>query len=253
MKRFEGKVALITGGTSGIGRASAIAYAREGAKVVVAGRRAKEGEETVRLIRQAGGEGLFVQTDVTRENEVANLVDKTLAKFGRLDTAFNNAGLEEVIGPTHEKSSEAYDQIMDVNVKGLWLSMKHELSAMRRLGGGTIVNNASIAGLIGFEGAAIYCASKHAVIGLTRAAALENAKDNVRINAVSPGAIQTDMFERFAGAPEGDVAKFVVGMHPIGRMGTVEEIASAVLWLSASESSFVTGQSLTIDGGFTAR
>jgi NAD(P)-dependent dehydrogenase (short-subunit alcohol dehydrogenase family) len=252
MKDFQGKVALVTGGTSGIGRAAAIAYAREGAKVVVAGRRAPEGEGTVRLIREQGGDAIFVPTDVVHESQVKNLVGRTMEKFGRLDIAFNNAGVEQGPTPFLEQSVETYDQVMNVNVKGVWLSMRYEIPAMLKSGGGAIVNTSSIAGVIGVAGAQIYIASKHAVIGLTKSAALEFGRQGIRINAVLPAAIETDMFQRFAGEKP-EMREAFTALHPIGRIGTAEEVADAVIWLSSNKSSFVTGHSLLVDGGFTAQ
>ncbi len=252
MNEFQGKVALVTGGTSGIGRAAAIAYAREGAKVVVAGRRVAEGEETVRLVRAQGREAIFVPTDVAREAQVKNLIGRTLEQFGRLDFAFNNAGIEQVPTPFLEQTVETYDQVMDINVKGVWLSMKYEIPAMLKSGGGSIVNTSSGLGVIGMPGIEIYVASKHAVIGLTKSAALEFGKQGIRVNAVLPAAIDTDMFQRFAGEKPEFRAQ-VAALHPIGRIGTSEEIADAAIWLSSSKSSFVTGHSLLVDGGFTAQ
>jgi len=252
MSEFQGKVALVTGGTSGIGRAAAIAYAREGAKVVVAGRRAAEGEETVRLVRAQGGEAMFVPTDVAQEAQVKNLIGRTLEQFGRLDFAFNNAGIEQVPTPFLEQKVETYDQIMDINVKGVWLSMKYEIPAMLKTGGGSIVNTSSGLGVIGMPGIEIYVASKHAVIGLTKAAALEFGKQGIRVNAVLPAAIETDMLQRFVGdKPESRA--YMTGKHPIGRIGKSEEIADAAIWLTSTKSSFVTGHSLLVDGGFTAQ
>jgi NAD(P)-dependent dehydrogenase (short-subunit alcohol dehydrogenase family) len=252
MNEFQGKVAIVTGGTSGIGRAAAVAYAKEGARVVVAGRRAVEGEETVRLIRAKGGEALFVATDVAQEGQVKNLVGRTLEQFGRLDFAFNNAGVEQTPTPFLEQKTETYDQVMDINVKGVWLSMKYEIPAMLKSGGGSIVNTSSALGVIAFPGVEIYVASKHAVIGLTKSAAVEFAKQGIRINAVLPAVIETDMFRRFAGdKPESQDA--MKALHPIGRFGASEEIADAVIWLSSSKSSFITGHSLLADGGFTAQ
>ena len=253
MKTFADKVALVTGATSGIGRAAALAFAREGARVVVSGRRQKEGDETVALVQQAGGKATFVQADVTREPEVIALVTTTLATYGRLDVAFNNAGVEGALGPIHEQTVENYHHIMDANVLGVILSLKHEIAAMLRNGGGAIVNNASVAGLVGLPGAAIYVASKHAVLGLTKAAALEYATQGIRVNAVSPGAIETPMFDRFAGRLGADAHRQIAAMHPMGRAGYPEEIADAVVWLCSNEASFVTGQSLTVDGGLTAK
>jgi NAD(P)-dependent dehydrogenase (short-subunit alcohol dehydrogenase family) len=252
VNEFQGKVALVTGGTSGIGRAAAIAYAEEGANVVVAGRRVAEGEETVRLVRSQGREAIFVPTDVAQETQVRNLIGRTLEQFGRLDIAFNNAGIEQVPTPFLDQTVETYDQVMDINVKGVWLSMKYEIPAMLKTGGGSIVNTSSGLGVIGMPGVEIYVASKHAVIGLTKSAALEFGKQGIRVNAVLPAAIDTDMFERFAGEKP-EVRAQVTAMHPIGRIGKSEEIADAAIWLSSSRSSFVTGHSLLVDGGFTAQ
>ena len=252
MNEFHGKVALVTGGTSGIGRAAAIAYAREGAKVVVAGRRAAEGEETVRLVRAQGREAMFVPTDVAQEAQVKNLIGRTLEQFGRLDFAFNNAGIEQEPTPFLEQNVETYDQVMDINVKGVWLSMKYEIPAMLKTGGGSIVNTSSGLGVIGMPGVEIYVASKHAVIGLTKSAALEFGKQGIRVNAVLPAVIDTDMFQRFAGEKPEFRAQ-MTAMHPIGRIGKSEEIADAAIWLSSSKSSFVTGHSLLVDGGFTSQ
>jgi NAD(P)-dependent dehydrogenase (short-subunit alcohol dehydrogenase family) len=253
MKVFTEKVALITGATSGIGRATALAFAREGARVVVSGRRTQEGEETAALIQRAGGKATFVQTDVTREPEVAALVNTMLATYGRLDVAFNNAGVEGALGSIHEQTVENYDQIMGANVLGVFLSLKHEIAAMLQNGGGAIVNTASVAGLVGLPGAALYVASKHAVLGLTKAAALEYATRGIRVNAVSPGAIATPMYDRFTAALGADSHHQIATLHPMGRTGRPEEIAEAVLWLCSDQASFVTGQSLTADGGWTAK
>ena len=252
MNELSGKVALVTGGTSGIGRAAAVAFAREGAKVVVAGRRAAEGEETVRLVRAQKSEAIFVQTDVAQEAQVKNLVGRTLEKFGRLDVAFNNAGIEQVPTPLLEQTVETFDQVMNINVKGVWLSMKHEIPAMLKSGGGSIVNTSSIGGVVGVGGVEIYVASKHAVIGLTKAAALEFGKQGIRVNAVLPAAIETAMFDRFVSG-QTDMRASFGALHPIGRIGTAEEVADAVVWLSSARSSFVTGHSLLVDGGFTAQ
>ena len=252
MNDFQGKVAIVTGGTSGIGRAAAIAFARQGARVVVAGRRTAEGEETVRLLRAEGGEGLFVATDVAQAAQVKNLIGRTLERFGRLDFAFNNAGIEQQPTPFLDQNEEDYDRVMDINVKGVWLSMKYEIPAMLKSGGGSIVNTSSALGVIAFAGVEVYVASKHAVIGLTKSAALEYGKQGIRVNAVLPAVIETDMYERFTGEkPEMQAA--MAALHPIGRIGTSEEVADAVIWLSSDKSSFVTGHSLLVDGGFTAQ
>jgi NAD(P)-dependent dehydrogenase (short-subunit alcohol dehydrogenase family) len=198
MNEFQNKVAIVTGGTSGIGRAAAVAYAREGARVVVAGRRAAEGEETMRLLGAQGGEGFFVKTDVSKAAQVKELVERTLQKFGRLDIAFNNAGIEQVPKPFLEQDEETFDRVVDINAKGVWLSMKYEIPAMLKTGGGSIVNTASVFGVIGVPGNEIYIASKHAVIGLTKSVAVEFGKQGIRVNAILPGVVDSDMYKRFA-------------------------------------------------------
>ena len=253
MSMFDNKVALVTGATSGIGRAAALAFAREGAKVVVSGRREKEGWETVALIKKAGGEGMFVQTDVASEKDMATLVAKTLSTYGRLDAAFNNAGVEGSQGPISEQTVENYHQIMNANVLGVFLSLKHEIGAMLKGGGGAIVNNSSVGGLRGFPGVALYVASKHAVIGLTKSAALEYATQGIRVNAVAPGGIETPMFDRFTSSMGEAAHEQMAALHPIGRTGRPEEIAEAVLWLCSDKASFVTGHTLAADGGWTAK
>jgi len=248
---LKGKVGLVTGGTSGIGRDTAVLFAKAGARVVVAGRREREGKETIELVRAAGGDGLFVKTDVSKAAEVDALVQKTVEKFGRLDIAFNNAGVEGVWVPIVNQSEEDFDQTININLKGVWLCLKYEIRQMlKQGGGGAIVNMASIAGLIGSSGAAVYCASKHGVLGLTKTAALETARSGIRINAVCPAVIETPMAERIFGAPE--VHKYVLGFHPIGRFGTPSEVAEAVVWMCSDRASFMTGQSLVLDGGFLA-
>jgi NAD(P)-dependent dehydrogenase (short-subunit alcohol dehydrogenase family) len=251
---MEDKVALITGGSSGIGRATAIALAKAGAKVVVSARREKEGYETVAQIKKAGGQAAFVKADVSNEVDVERLVAETLSTYGRLDVAFNNAGIEGEVGKqTHEQSLTNYKSVMDINVLGVLLSMKHEIAAMLKNGGGAIVNNASVGGLVGFPGASVYVASKHAVLGLTKTAALEYAKQGIRINAVSPGGTETPMLDRFTGGPGTDGFNQLAQMHPNGRLARPEEIAEAVLWLSSEKASFINGQSLAADGGWTAQ
>jgi len=253
-KQFENKVVLITGGTSGIGRATAVAFAREGAKVVVSGRRKAEGAETVTLVEKAGGEGVFVQADVSDEEQVKRLVETTVSHFGRLDIAFNNAGTEGHPKPLTDATTTEFDQVFNINVKGVFLSMKYEIPALLKSGGGSIINTSSIAGTIGMAGAGIYIASKHAVNGLTKTAALEVAKQGIRVNMVSPAAIQTDMLDRFIGDEQAEQKKqYFAGMHPVGRIGKSEEVASAVLYLSSPGASFITGHDLLVDGGFTVQ
>lgn len=243
---------MVTGGTSGIGKVTALAFGQEGAKVVVSGRRVAEGEAVVQSIRQEGGEALFVQADVSREADVQALVAKTLEAYGRLDVAVNNAGVE-LFKPLTDTTEEEYDRVIDINVKGVFLSLKHQIPALLQSGGGSIINISSVAGQIGMAGASVYIASKHAVNGLTRAAAIEYARQGIRVNAVAPGAIKTEMFDRLTGGDDTDIYKFMETMHPVGRVGTSEEIASAVLWLASSGASFVTGQIIPVDGGVTTQ
>ena len=248
---LRGKVVIVTGGTSGIGRDTAVLFAKAGTNVVVAGRREAEGKETIGLIRAAGGDGLFVKTDVSRAADVRGLVQKTVEKFGRLDVAFNNAGIEGSWSPIAEQSEEDWDRTIDINLKGVWLCLKYEIHQMlKQGGGGAIVNMASVAGWIGSAGAATYCASKHGVMGLTKSAALETARHGIRINVVCPAVIETAMSDRLFGEPE--ARKFALGLHPIGRVGTPMEVAQAVLWMCSDRASFMTGQSLVLDGGMLA-
>lgn len=252
MKTLENKVALVTGGTSGIGRATAVALAREGAKVVVAGRRESEGTETVKQIQAAGGQGLFVRADVAKEADVAALMQKVVQQFGRLDIAFNNAGVEWM-GPATEATEADFRRVFDINVWGVLAAIKHEIPAMLKGGGGSIINTSSIAGHVGMAGASIYIAAKHAVEGITKTTALEFAKQGIRVNAVAPAAIVTDMIDRFAGGENSDTGKYLASMHPVGRMGRPEEVANAVVFLAGDKASFITGHSLLVDGGFTVQ
>jgi NAD(P)-dependent dehydrogenase (short-subunit alcohol dehydrogenase family) len=246
------KVAIITGGSSGIGRATAVALAKEGVKVTVAARRAKEGEETVRLIKEAGSDGIFVKTDVANEDDVRSLVEKTIKTYGKLDYAFNNAGIAEPLTPLVDQTSDIFDQIMNVNVKGVWLCMKYEIPEMIRTGGGAMVNMSSVAGVIGYPQMPIYIASKHAVLGLTKSAALEYAKSGIRINAVAPGGVETDMVKQ-VNEDNKQFVETLKSMHPIGRIGVPEEIANAVVWLLSDKASFVLGHTLLVDGGMLSR
>lgn len=245
---LENKVALVTGGTSGIGRATAIAFGVAGAKVVFSGRREAEGEATAALIRDTGAECLFVQSDVSSEAGVKALVQKTIATYGRLDCAFNNAGIDPPIKPLHEQSVEDFDKLMSINVRGLFLCMKYEIQQMLSQGSGVIVNNSSMGGLIAFPGVAPYIASKHAVMGLTKSAALDYAKQGIRINAVNPGLIATAMMERLGSGSTEDIVSTV----PMGRVGQATEIAQAVVFLCSDAASYITGQPFVIDGGYTA-
>jgi NAD(P)-dependent dehydrogenase (short-subunit alcohol dehydrogenase family) len=249
--QMQDKVALVTGGSAGIGRAAALAFAREGAKVVVADVQVAGGQETVGLIRDAGGEAVFVRTQVASPVEVQALVDQAVQRYGRLDCAFNNAGIEGTLAPTAECSEENWNRTLEINLKGVWLCMKAEIAQMLKQGGGAIVNTASVAGLVGFQNLPAYCASKGGVVQLTRTAALEYAKMGIRINAVCPGVIRTAMVERVTGGNPQTEAQFVA-MEPVGRMGTPEEVAAAVVWLCSDAASFVTGHPMVVDGGLVA-
>lgn len=251
MITLENKVALVTGGTSGIGKATAIALGVAGAKVVFSGRREEEGENTANSMRQSGAECLFVRSDVSSESDIKALIQKTVESYGRIDCAFNNAGIESSPKPLHEQSIEHFDNLMATNVRGLFLCMKYEIQQMLTQSSGVIINNSSAAGIIGFAGVSPYSASKHAVMGLTRSAALDYAKQSIRINAVNPGLIATEMTDRFSDkdpALEQQLASIV----PIGRLGQAEEIAATVVFLCSDAASYITGQSIVIDGGFTA-
>jgi NAD(P)-dependent dehydrogenase (short-subunit alcohol dehydrogenase family) len=248
---LEGKSALVTGGASGIGRAAALAFAHEGARVMVADVNEAEGRKAAQEIRDAGGEARFARTDVTREEEVATMVRETVDAFGGLDCALNNAGMTGAAGPIQGLELEEFERVIALNLVGVFLCMKHEIPAMLD-GGGAIVNMASGAGLIPTPALAPYCASKHAVLGLTKTAALENARTGIRVNAICPGSTDTPMLQA-AMAANPQVREMILSGQPGGRLGTAEEIAEAAVWLCSDRASFVTGHSMLVDGGAVAR
>jgi NAD(P)-dependent dehydrogenase (short-subunit alcohol dehydrogenase family) len=248
---FAGKVALVTGGAGGIGRTAALAFAAAGARVVVADWSEDGGHKTVGMIMEAGGEARFVRTNVARAGEVEAMVEAAVAAYGRIDCAFNNAGIEEEHLPLADSEEAVFDRIMDINVKGVWLCMKYQIRQMLQQGGGAIVNTASVAGLVGAPTQPIYAASKHAVVGMTKTAAAEYGRAGIRINSVCPGVIDTPMLTR-ALEREPQREKRLQKLHPIGRFGQPGEVANAVLWLCSDQASFVTGHQLAVDGGLTA-
>lgn len=252
MADFKGKVALVTGAASGIGRESALAFARAGAKVVCADITVDAGEETVKMIKDMGGDAFFVKCDVSKEPEVKALIDAAVAHYGRLDCAHNNAGIEGAMGPCAECTEENWDRTIAINLKGVFLCCKYELPVMLKQGGGAIVNTSSVAGLVGFGGIPAYVASKHGVAGLTKTIALDYAKENIRCNAVCPGVINTPMIERFTGGDPAALAAFTA-TEPVGRLGEPSEIADAVVYLCSDQASFVTGIAMPVDGAFVAQ
>ena len=248
---YSGKVVLVTGAGGGIGRATALAFACEGASLAVCDRDTEAGQETLRLVEAAGAKAIFIQADVTQAAQVQAMVAKCVQHFGRLDCAFNNAGIEEEHLRLADCAEETFDRIMAVNVKGVWLCLKYQLAHMLTQGGGAIVNTASVAGLVGAPKMAAYAASKHAVLGLTKSAAVEYGRKNIRVNAVCPGVIQTAMYDRAVQA-DPQVAAAIEQLHPVGRIGRPEEVAAVVLWLCSDAASFVTGLAHTVDGGMTS-
>jgi NAD(P)-dependent dehydrogenase (short-subunit alcohol dehydrogenase family) len=250
-RMLEGKIALITGASSGIGRGAASVFARHGARLVLADINVDGGAETVRLVQEAGGEAIFVKADVSKAGEVEALIQQAVGRFGRLDCALNNAGIDGQVAATADCTEENWDQVLAVNLKGVWLCMKYQIPQMLAQGGGAIVNTSSAAGLVGYPGLCAYVASKHGVVGLTRAAALEYGKQNIQINAICPGAIRTPMLDeviRNGLFTEEQAA----AMEPIGRLGTVEEVGETAAWLCSGRASFVLGHALAVDGGMTA-
>ncbi|WP_424140124.1 glucose 1-dehydrogenase [Roseomonas chloroacetimidivorans] len=249
--RFTGKAVIVTGAGSGIGRAAALLFSREGGRVAVVDRDAAEAEATMAAIRDAAGEAIAITADVSQGSNCAAMVERTMVAFGRLDIAFNNAGIGSTGFNIPEEEEEIWDRIAAVNLKGVFLSMKHEIPAMRRGGGGVIVNTASVAGLVGEKGIATYSATKHGVVGMTRTAALDHIGENIRINAICPGGTLTPMVARSLQRP--GVAEQRMSRHPIGRFAKPEEIARAALFLASEDASFIVGHALAVDGGLTAQ
>lgn len=249
---LEGKVALVTGGSSGIGRAAAQLFVRDGARVVIADVDTEGGQETVQIVKETGGSALFLKTDVSKASEVEALINKAVETFGRLDCAFNNAGIGEIEGRTHLFPEEKWDRIIDINLKGVWLCMKYEITQMLKQGGGAIVNTSSAAGLIGTVFHPVYSASKHGVVGLTKSIALQYARDGIRVNAICPGAVRTPMVEKAISA-NSKYERANLEAEPVGRMAEPREIAEAAVWLCSGAASFVTGHAMAVDGGMVIR
>ena len=248
MNKLEGKVALVTGGGSGIGQATALAFAREGAKVVLAGRTVERGNEGAQMVKEAGGEAMFIKTDVTKAIEVEALVSRIIEAYGRLDCAFNNSGVGATGARLAKETEEAWDSIIDTNLKGVWLCMKYEIPQMIKQGGGAIINCSSTFGVGGGYRVGVYSASKHGVVGLTKSAAMDYAKDDIRVNAVCPAWIRTPMLEPML-RERPDKGEGKVAEVPLGRLGAPEEVAQAVVWLCTDAASFITGDIMIIGGG----
>ena len=252
-KILDKKITIVTGGTSGIGEATALLFAKEGATVVVSGRREVEGTAVVEKITKLGGKGKFIQCDVSKEADVKNLISQTVATFGRLDIAVNNAGIEQFpLVPLTETSVDEFRKIFDINVFGVWLSMKYEIPELLKTGG-AIVNTSSVAGHVGMVGASTYIASKHAVEGLTKSVALEFADKGIRINAVAPAGVETAMLDRFVGGMDKEKMDYFSSLHPMQRVGKVDEVAQAILFLASPRAGFSTGISLPVDGGWLSK
>ena len=251
---LDGKVALVTGAASGIGRATALTFAREGAKLVVADMNEDGGQQTVHMITENGSEAMFVQVDVTSASQIEAMISKTVETYGRLDCSFNNAGTEgTTMVSTIDYKEEDWNRVLSINLTGVWLCMKYEITQMLKQGAGAIVNTASVAGLVGSRGAgSAYAASKHGVVGLTKTAALEYAKQGIRVNCVCPGVIRTPMMERMLTRTPALEQQYIAA-EPIGRLGRPEEIAESVVWLCSDAASFVTGHTMTVDGGYVAQ
>ena len=252
--RLRDKVAIITGGSSGIGQATALLFAKEGAKIVIASRNPEEGSKTVDMIKKEGGKAVFIKTDVSKELEVKNLVESTVKIFGKIDILYNNAGIE-LAKPVTETTEAEWDSVLNINLKGVFFGCKYAIPHMLKNGKGSIINTASAAGIVGFPNLAAYCASKGGIVLLTKEMALDYARQGIRVNAICPGAIMTPMLERFfEKAPDPAlVKKQMADSHPMGRLGKPEEIANTALFLASDESSFITGHALLVDGGMTAQ